>query len=496
MNERRILHALLRSDFTSFIHRTFLTIRPGEAFASNWHIDAIAWHLMQVYEGKIKRLIITIPPRHLKSIACSVALPAWVLGRDPTRKIICVSYADGLAGKHALDTRIVMAADWYRGCFPRTRPHPGKNTATEWVTTKQGFRLATSVGGTLTGRGGNLIILDDPHKPDEVVSDTRRQAVIDWYRSTLLSRLDSKRDDSIILIQQRLHEEDLAGYLLESGDWAHLNIPAIAEEAQSIACGPNRRHIRKLGDCLDPEREPREVLEKIRTELGSYGFAAQYQQQPAPLGGGFLKWAWFQTYTQVPKKEPRDSIVISWDCANKGDRIHDYSVGTVWLVKDKHYYLLQVVREQLEFPDLERRIVAVAEFWQAGLVLIEDQAAGTQLIQDLRRNSGLSIIDIIPKDDKLTRAMAVSPIIEGGRVWVPVEAPWLADFQREIVRFPKSRHDDQVDSLTQFLGWETPRYTFRSEDCFVAGPLKSAEHFAEMGITGSVLEEFGDPMPL
>ena len=158
------------------------------------------------------------------------------------------------------------------------------------MTTKHGYRLATSVGGTLTGRGGNLIIIDDPHKPEEVQSDTKRDAVIAWFQNTLLTRLDNKKDDVIILIQQRLHEQDLAGFLLESGNWVHLNLPAIADEDAQIPIGDNRYYDRKVGNVLHPERESRDPLEGMQKDMGSYAYAAQYQQRPAPLGGGLIKW--------------------------------------------------------------------------------------------------------------------------------------------------------------------------------------------------------------
>ncbi len=483
LNDRQLLSAILRNDLASFTRKAFQTIRPGEIFVPNWHIEAIAWHLKQCRERKIKRLIITVPPRHMKSILASVAFPAWILGLDPTCKLICASYSDALAGKHAFDTRTVMDSPWYRNLFPATRAHPRKNTATEYVTTRQGFRLATSVGGTLTGRGGDILILDDPHKPDEVLSDTRRQAVIDWYRAILLTRLDNKRDGVIILIQQRLHEEDLAGYLLEQGGCVHLNIPAIAEETESLPIGPGKVHIRQPGDCLDPDREPREVLDQIQNEIGSYAFAAQYQQRPAPIDGGIIKWNWFQCYAHPPRQEEGDRLVISWDTAQKAGLGNDYSVGTVWLCRENKYYLLQVVRERLEYPALQRRIVAVAEHWQADTVLIEDKAGGIDLIQDLRRHSSLNIVGIDPRQDKATRALDVTPIIEGGRVFLPKEAPWLADFRNEVVKFPHARHDDQVDSLSQFLGWvKTRAVASITEDDFIIGPeLESVKFFREWG---------------
>ncbi|MDO8432186.1 MAG: hypothetical protein Q7S58_07215, partial [Candidatus Binatus sp.] len=217
--ERLLIKYRLRNDLSTFIHRTFLTVAPAQPYLRNWHIDAMAYHLEQCASGAIKRLIITLPPRYGKSICASVAFPAFVLGRDPSKRIICASYSENLAGKHAGDCRAVMESDWYRGVFPGTRISRDKNTELNYVTTRHGFRFSTSVGGTLTGRGGNLIIIDDPINPEGAMSETKRASVNNCFDSTLYSRLDSKRDDVIILIMQRLHLDDLAGYVMAREPW-------------------------------------------------------------------------------------------------------------------------------------------------------------------------------------------------------------------------------------------------------------------------------------
>lgn len=454
MNPNKLFYALLRRDLSAFIQKSFNTVTPGAQYLHNWHIDAIAWHLTQVINGEIKRLIITLPPRSLKSISASVAFPAWLLGHDPSFKIICASYSQELANKHSLDTRSILESQWYRKTFPRTQLHTDKNAQHEFMTTLRGMRLATSVTGTLTGRGGNLIIIDDPHKADEVLSDAKRQSTISWYRNTLVSRLNNKEKDAIILIQQRLHEEDLAGYLLESGDWTHLNLPAIAEDDEIVPLGINKSYFRKAGDPLHQVLENKETLERLQRELGSYTFAAQYQQRPVPVGGGMVKWDWFKTYEKPPGANVGDLIVQSWDTANKAEEIHDWSVCTTWLIQENRYYLLNVYRVRLEFPDLKRKILSEARRYQAKTVLIEDKAAGTQLIQDLRRDkTELNIIPIIPTADKQTRMLSMTPPIESGKIYIAQEASWLADFRSEILHFPLGKHDDQVDSLSQFLEW-------------------------------------------
>ncbi len=458
MNDHEILKGILRQDLSSFIQKTFQTVSPGDVYRHGWHIDAIAWALQQCLEGKIRRLIITLPPRSLKSIAVSVAFPAYVLGRDPRQKIVCVSYSQELADKHARDCRAVIGAPWYRGIFPRTRIDREKNTQAEFMTTWRGFRLATSVSGTLVGRGGNIHILDDVLKPDEAQSEVLRTRVIEWYRSTLATRPDDKTRDVIIVIQQRVHEEDLVGVLLEQEGWTHLNLPAIAEEPQVIPLGPQLVHLRQEGDVLHPAREPREGLMRLKAEMGSYAFAAQYQQSPAPRGGGIVKWVWFQTYDVPPEKGSGDLVVQSWDTASKAKEYNDFSACTIWLVRENRYYLLHVLRQRLEYPALRKMVIAQRNAFEADEVLVEEAGSGIQLIQDLR-SEGIGVRGIKPEGDKEMRMQVQTAVIEAGRVFVPKAAPWLMDFQDEVTKFPAGKHDDQVDSLSQFLKWVSrPRH--------------------------------------
>jgi predicted phage terminase large subunit-like protein len=453
-DQRRLLELVLRQDLAAFTQRCFQTVVPGQAYMDNWHVGAIAHHLERCRTGEIRRLIITLPPRSLKSICASVAFPAFALGHDPTRRIVCVSYAQELSVKHARDCRAVMQSAWYRELFRRARIDARKNAEVEFETTARGFRLATSVGGTLTGRGGNLIILDDPMKPTEAMSAARRESVKQWYDSTLTSRLDSKKDDAIIVIMQRLHVDDLVGHVLEKGEpWAQLDLPAIAEAPQAVPIGEGKVHQRAAGEVLHPEREPFEVLMAQRAAMGSQAFSAQYQQAPVPPEGALVKWAWFRRYGSPPARQGGDLIVQSWDTASKANEANDWSVCTTWLVRRKDYYLLDVLRRRLEYPDLKRRILSHATEHKAKTVLIEDAGAGMHLIQELKREGSLRPIAVKPEGDKVVRMEAQTATIEAGHVLLPNEAPWLEDFQTEIMAFPHGRFDDQVDSVAQFLHW-------------------------------------------
>ena len=453
MNKQRISETVLHQHLSSFIQKTFETVVAGRRYLHNWHINAIAWHLTLCARGEINRLIITVPPRHLKSICATVAFPAWVLGHDPTKRIVTASYADALAVSHAHLFRMVIESPWYRQVFPGTRIHPKKNTETEVVFTRDGYRLATTVGGSLTGRGGDIAIIDDPIKAQDALSRALRRRANEWFNTTLLSRLDDKEKGIIIIIMQRLHPDDLVAHLLAQGGWTHLDLPAIAETPQAVPIGLRRVKQRGIGDVLHPEREPRHVLERIKEEMGTYAFSAQYQQAPVPPEGNIVRWGWFQTYDDLPDPSEVTQRVWSWDTASKADELNDYSVGTLWYVAGSRYYLARVVRRRLEFPSLKKLIVECALHEPSSDILIEDKASGTQLIQDLQQEGLVHPIAVLPEADKVTRMAGQSAKIEAGQVYLPKQAPWLAEFQNEVLAFPNGAHDDQVDSMSQFLAW-------------------------------------------
>ncbi|SDB74991.1 phage terminase large subunit [Belnapia rosea] len=422
----------------------------------------MASKLTAVRAGRIKRLIINIPPRYLKSLLGSVALPAWWLGHTPTAQIICASYAQDLADKLSRDCRMVMLAPWYQSLFP-TRLSRQRQAAGEFITTAHGSRLATSVGGVLTGRGADLLIVDDPLKPDEALSGAQRSTVNEWFSNTPLSRLNDKRHGAIILIMQRLHEDDLTGYLVRQGGWDVLRLPAIAEtdEEHRIETEFGQFCIfrRRAGEALHPEREPIEVLQDMRRTMGEYNFAGQYQQSPAPLDGGMVKRDWLRSYALHDRPGDFDLVFQSWDTANKPTELSDYSVCTTWGAKGSDLYLLHVLRKQLDYPNLKRDVREQAALHNAAAVVIEDKASGTQLIQDLISEGMHAVKGYKPAGDKVMRLHAQTAMIENGFVHLPREAPWLDSYIHELLIFPNGRHDDQVDSTAQALDWFKQRPT-------------------------------------
>src|SRR5438876_3393383 len=322
MNDHAVLVAVLRSDLRAFIWKSFQTILPGTLYLPSWHIDAIVHQLMRVRAGETPRLLINQPPRSLKSICVSVAYVAWLLGHDPTRRVIVVSYSNDFAAELHRQFRMVIDAPWYRALFPAMRAK--RDSGTELVTTRGGSRYATSVGGTLTGRGADLIIVDDPLKAEEAMSEPARKRVIDWFGGTLVSRLNDKENGPIIVVMQRLHENDLAGQLLDQGGWEHLDLPAIALDDSVIPLGNDRVMTRRIGDILHPERESKDALERMKAEIGSLQFSAQYQQRPVPLEGNLIRREWFRHYDRLPQ-DFAGRIVQSWDIAMMMGDANDYS---------------------------------------------------------------------------------------------------------------------------------------------------------------------------
>src|SRR6516164_6538914 len=333
---------------------------------------------------------------------------------------------------------------------------PHRHARQEFITTRQGYRLATSTGGVLTGRGADLILIDDPSKPEEALSDARRNATNEWYLNTLYSRLNDKCRGGIVIIMQRLHEDDLVGHVLGQEPWEVVSFPAIAEadEVHAIETiwGP-RCFTRRPGEALHPAREPLFVLENIRRTIGEYNFAGQYQQSPAPLGGGLVKAEWFKHYRENERPDRFERIVQSWDTANKASELSDFSVCTTWGVRDKKVYLLGLLRQRLEYPALKRAVREQQNLFAANVVLIEDKASGTQLIQELIAEGCYGVTGYQPTTDKIMRMHAQTAMIENAFVHIPQSASWLAEYLHEMTVFPNGKHDDQVDSTAQFLEW-------------------------------------------
>ena len=423
--------------------RYIFKARRGHDMLENWHQQQVCETLEKVYLGDLSRVIINIPPRSGKTETAVKAFMSWTMGLAPDSEFIHASYSKRLATANAYDVRAMMQHEAYRAIFPWVGLQEDSKAKDEFRTTEGGIVYATGAEGTITGYGagkmrqgfGGAIIIDDPHKAGEAASPVMRQNVIDWYQSTIQSRLN-RPGTPIIIIMQRLHEEDLAGWLLNGGTgehWHHLNIPARDGRGQSFW----------------PEQFPPEMLDRLES-TSPYVFAGQYMQNPAPLGGGIFKDHWWKILDVPPLTQWR---AIYADTAQKTKEQNDYSVMQCWgKTIDGQIVLLDMVRGKWEAPELETMARA---FWakhhavpNAGALRafkVEDKVSGTGLIQKLRRE-GIPIVPIERNIDKVTRAMDAAPYVQSGNVIIMRNLAQLVDFLSEAAVFPNGAHDDMIDA--------------------------------------------------
>lgn len=449
---------ILRNDFAAFVQRAFPEVKASEPFQYNWHIEVLAEKLEAVRRGEIRRLIINLPPRHLKSVIGSVAFPAFLLGHKPSAEVLCISYAQDLTDDFARSSLSLMRSPFYQATF-KTRLSPDRQAVEEFKTTAGGCRRSTSVAGGLTGRGADFIIIDDPIKADDSQSDARRGSVNASFYNSIYSRLNNKETGAIVIIMQRLHADDLVAYVQEREAWDVVAFPAIAERDEVYNVHTpygSRRIVRKEGVALQPSREPLVSLQELRSRIGEYTFAAQYQQDPQPAAGIIVKREWLHEFDleNPPKFEMK---IQSWDTANKATELADYSVCTTWGVKDNRLYLLDVFWKKLEFPELEQAALRLAADFRPAVVLIEDKVSGTSLIQSLRQK-GIATQPVSVDGDKIMRLRAQTAKISSGLVLFPRKAPWLDAYLLELTTFPNSKNDDRVDSTVHALAWLDEQY--------------------------------------
>lgn len=464
MNDRAAYAALLRRDFTFFLRHAFGVMGGEGGYSHNWHIDAITHELDLTRQGQNRRLIITMPPRHLKSTTASIAWVAWMLGHNPALRFITVSYGAELSEKQGRDTLKILDDLMVRRAFPQL--HLTRRSAVDIETSLGGGRLSTSLGGTLTGRGADFIIVDDPTKSKDAASQAVRESDKAWLLNTLMTRLNDLQTGVIILVMQRLHEGDLVGVLKERGGWKELKLPAIAQQDELIVTGPERCYQRREGHALHLARQSLAALEQQRAEMGSANFAAQYLQEPVPAAGNLVKAEWLKTYES--KSDPIMSpgrIIQSWDTASKDGANNDWSVCITAHVHRRQVHILDVFRRRLLFPDLQRHAIRLAREHSVDRMLVEDMSSGAQLIQSLRSESPIGVPSPLPQrpeGDKTSRLAGVSAMIEAGHLLLPAEAPWLAELRSELLGFPNARHDDQVDALSQLLAYVRKRESKQS----------------------------------
>jgi predicted phage terminase large subunit-like protein len=401
-----------------------------------WCVD-LAKRVQKAVMRPHARVIVNAPPRMGKSEFISHWLPTWYLDMWPANHVILTSYGADLAadlGRKVRDEFITNTETW-------TKLRTDSTAVDRWMTTKGGGMKCTGVGGDVTGRGGHLILVDDPHKSfAEVQSPTMRNKVISWFDGTLYNRLEPK--GSIVVIQTRWHTEDLTGYLLNehSDDWIHIRYPALAEEDDILG--------RKEGESLCPERYSEETLNQIKKAIGSYNFAGLYQQRPAPLEGGMVQKSWFKYYDSVPGN--LDEVIQTWDLQFKATGT-SYCVGQVWGRKGANMYLIDQKRAKMGFNDQVQAIKNMSSRYPEATTKYIEDAADAQAVKDTLKDTIPGIVLTPTKGSKEANLAAVVGIIESGNVYLPSKAEWLDAFLLEVSTFPNAVNDDQVDALSLAL---------------------------------------------
>jgi len=352
-----------------------------------------------------------------------------------------------------------MNSSWYKKTFPKTKIIHGQNTQDKFVTTKQGFRFATSNRSSLTGEGADIIILDDPQNPYNI-SIEKNNEFINWYKNTLISRLNNRNQGIIIIATHRIAYNDLSGYLLnkQRNLWYQASIPYISSK-NSIYRINDFKYKYKKNEILNSKKDNKETLETLRKELGYINFMTQFQQNPLPSQSNVINPKWLLHYKELSQiKLESEYIIQSWDTSNKTKINNDYSVSTTWAVIKNSVYLLDVYRKKLEYPKLKQALLSLQQKWQPSAILIEDKSSGQSLIQDLKNHHNLNIIPINSTTNKQHRLISAAIFIESAKMFIPEHSSWLEEYIQELIHFPNVKHDDQVDSTSQFLNWFNQRH--------------------------------------
>lgn len=456
-----------KTNFYYFFERVFDFLNPNEPLVVGNYLKTLAYYAQKVSNGDIRRLLINMPPRYCKSKVFSVALPAFFFGHNPSAKVMTISYSDDLVKELADDCKKVMESKWYKELFPQTRIDPHRSSSVDFATTCNGRKFSTTIHGSITGHGADLIVIDDPLKVSDALN-SEREKVNEIYRNTIYSRLNNKQTGRIVVVAQRLHVDDLPGYLMKNADFEAVSMPLIAEKDETwnyySPSGEIKTYERKKGEPLNPLREGLAEAQEYERNLGTVTYTTQYQQRPMVCGNGIDKES-LMKYFGYPNIQ---RIIFSWDTASKIGPNNSYSACTVLGIdKNKKYYLLDVIRERLDFSNLIQKIMEVYDKYNAyksKIILIEEASSGIQVLQTLRNNQRFRGVlkGIRPFRSKIDRFSYVSAAISKKELLLPAEwHPWYRDFEEELLNFPSAPHTDQCDALSQALAYanETPSFT-------------------------------------
>ena len=447
---RRVLRVALATDLVAFLERVFREIEPGKTLLLHPYVEFLCAELMRVAAGVEWRLILNLPPRHLKSILTSVAFPAFLLGLDPRLRIAVVSHSQDLARVFALKCHRTVSSNWYRKVFPQTRLRADQHSAIDFETTAGGGRYAASFKTGITGRGFDLIVIDDPLSAQDARSDAERERVNETYHEMIASRLDDLARGAIIVVHQRLHEDDLSGHLLAKGGWRHHKLPLVAEEETTYQIGA-RLWVRPPGDVLLPELFTEEAIRRLRDEQGETIYSTQYQQNPSATEGDLIKRDDIQMFQELPPGARQ--ITLSLDTATKTSETSSYSVCLVIASDGNRHYVIDVFRARVDPVELREAVLRLITQYKPNKILIEDASSGVALQAMLKERNHRAELRPTRRQGKEERLESVVRYFVEGRVFVKENEPWSVELVNEFMRFPVGRHDDQVDAMSQYLAW-------------------------------------------
>lgn len=455
---------LAEASLSDFIKQAWHVIEPGTEYLHNWHTDAICEFLQGVDDGQITRLLINMPPRMMKSIAVSVMWPVWSWLRKPESRWMFASYAGNLSTQHSVDRRTIIQSDWYQERWAdKYQLTSDQNVKTEYQNNRQGRMFATSFKGVATGKGGNRLVFDDPQDPTGVESDTQRETSTNTFRRKLSTRLNNKKVDAIVVVSQRLGEKDISAVCIEQ-EYTHLNLPAEDTPGKVISAPSGKTFTRDISGLLWPEREGPKEIAQAKIQLGPWGYAGQYQQAPAPQGGGRFKSAWFHYYTRTPGNEYRLTRgsktwqVKDDDCWRfavmdpagtdpEQNKKACYTAILVWAVAPSgDMILLHVFREQIETPEVADAAVRICRQWELEWIGIEKDGIGLGVVQHVRRK-GIAVRAIKARGSKEARSDVAEIQMSAGMIHFPAGAPFLFELEKELLSFPASEFKDQADAL-------------------------------------------------
>jgi predicted phage terminase large subunit-like protein len=464
---KRVLAATYEADsrrlagsFPAFMRAAWNNVlEPTRPLVWNWHLGLMGEYLVAAQKRQIRKLIFNVPPRSGKSREVTVAFPVWCWINDPASRWIFISYSQDLTRLHSRERRDLMESDWFRKRWASRFALVGDQNVVTWYDNdKRGSMFSSSVGGTVTGKGGDFIVLDDPDDPRRAASEAERLATNEFTDQVIQTRLDDPKTGVQIIVQQRLHEDDTTGHSIKrdgEDGWTVVRIPMEAEEREAWV-GPisGKAYTREKWDLLMDARFGRKEVDALKVALGSYGASGQLQQRPSPLEGGMVKRKWWREYGFDPTTAEMDEWIVSVDCAFKDLDESDYVVMQAWGRRGANVYLLDQVRDRMDFPETSKSLLRFTAKWpKADAKLVEDTANGPAVIAYLH-DAVPGLIAIKVKDSKVARVAAASPMIEAGNVWIPAPAVALfpvGDFVEEFSSFPKVTHDDQVDAATQAI---------------------------------------------